>query len=48
MLSQQKATDIAIFVVRKYGGEHLNTRRYELIQETAVNAYEQLKLISVN
>lgn len=42
-LQQKKIKDIAVFVVRRYGGIHLGLDRFKAIEEVAGNAVQKLR-----
>lgn len=41
-LKQEKAMNIAVFLVRYYGGKHLGTRRYEIFKELTEKAIHEI------
>ena len=43
-LARHKLCNIAIFITRQYGGQHLATRRFELMREVATEACKNLGL----
>lgn len=43
-IREQKQENIIIFVARKFGGEHIGGRRFEIIEQLAVKAIQQLNM----